>query len=83
MRTILKELNVSRQHVIDYCRGKYPHLFHKQSYVKLKDWRPKFEDSEFIEIEFCEVKFKILLIQYLSDHNFPVTGKFVSELKGW
>lgn len=83
MRTVLKELNVTRQQVIDYCKKKYPHLFIKRTYVKLEDWKPNFEDSKGITLEFCSVRFKNLLLFYLSDHNFKVTGKFSSELKGW
>lgn len=83
MRTVLKELNVTREDVINYCRKKYPHLFHKQTFIKIQDWKPNIEDSKSTTIEFCEVRFKTLLLSYLSDHNFPVTGRFASELKGW
>ena len=83
IRTILKELGVTRQQVVDYCRKKYSHLFVRRQYIPIKDWKPKIEESKTVEVEFCTVKFKTLLLQYLSDHNFPVTGKFATELKGW
>ena len=83
MRTVLKELGVTRKQVIDWCRKDTPHLFHTHSYVSIREWKPKFEDSKAIKIEFCEVSFKILLLFYLSGHNFKVTGRFASDLKGW
>jgi len=81
MRSVLKELGVSKQQVTEYCKKRYPHLFHKQTYIPLKDWR--LEDSKGVEVEFCEVSFKDLLLMYLSDHNFKVTGEFASNVKGW
>ena len=83
MRTVLKELGVTRKQVIDWCRHATPHLFHTKSYVKLADWKSNFEDSKTVKIEFCEVRFRELLLSYLSGHNFKVTGKFASDLKGW
>jgi len=76
MHQILKELGVTRERVIGYCREKYPHLFHKETRVNLRTLEPT-------ELEWCEVKFKALLLHYLSDHNMKVTGKFATELKGW
>ena len=83
MRTVLKELGVTRKHVIDWCRQDIPYIFHKRSYVPITEWKPKFEDSKAIEIELCELRFKDLLLHYLSHHNFKVTGRFASDLKGW
>lgn len=83
IRSILRELNVTKKQVIDYCKEEYPHLFHKQTYIPIRNWKPNIEESEGITIEFCEVKFKSLLLFYLSDHNVRVTGGFMSELKGW
>ena len=83
MRIVLRELGVTRKQVIDWCRKDISHVFHKRSYVQIIEWKPKFEDSKSIEIEFCELRFKDLLLHYLSRHNFKVTGRFVSDLKGW
>ena len=46
IRAVLKELNITRADVIDYCKKKYPHIFHKEVFVKLKEWKPTMQEFE-------------------------------------
>jgi len=77
IRQVLKEIGVSRKRVIDWAKEEMPHLFHEDVRYDLRTGNVQ------TKILWCDVNFKTLLLHYLSKHNFKVTVKFASELRGW
>ena len=62
---ILRRLGITKQHVIDYCKEKYPHILSTVTYFPLNGSKP-------VEVENWSVGFRDMVFIYLHGHNIRV-----------
>ena len=75
VRRVLKELELSREDVVDLARINIPWIVHDQEFYGLKEFKSSFEEMKPSHvITWSTVKFKYLLMFYLMRHNFIITG---------
>lgn len=75
VRSILKELELSRGDVVDWARENIPWIVYDQEFYGLRDWESEFEEMKPSHvITWSTVKFRYLLMFYLMRHNFIITG---------